>query len=159
MSDGLRDTMDTPHPGNRIAELERELAAAKSKQLTMDDVHEAFRENARKYGELCEKLYETEQQLASVRQERAALITTLENLLDDMPWIGVSRNTYIDGKHRTVRQRSYINALVELRKHRPWANPSRCALCQNTGSLLVEGWRGPIGRVACPNCGGGKKGE
>lgn len=88
----------------------------------------------------------------------ASLVDTLENLLDDMPGIGVSRDVHLhdDGGYTVIWQRSYIDALVELRKHRP-CPPSclRCALCDDTGRLMVEGRRGPIVSMACPNCAGG----
>lgn len=85
----------------------------------------------------------------------AVLITTLENLLDDAP-IYTSRDVQLpendDDGYTVVWQRTYIDALIELRKYRPWPVTDRCALCNNTGSLMVEGRRGPITETACPNC-------
>lgn len=91
----------------------------------------------------------------------AAPIAALENLLDSLPMEAVSRYARLpenDDDGRTlIYRRAYYDALVELRKHRPAPNAlsrlvGRCALCGGDGTLMVEGRRGPIVRMACPNC-------
>jgi hypothetical protein len=90
----------------------------------------------------------------------AALLDTLENLLDSMP--SPARSARLpendDDGSTVVWPKWYIDGLRELRKHRPGRIAGRCALCGSARTLLVEErpWAAPE-KVPCPNCTGGKK--
>ncbi|MFH1110950.1 MAG: hypothetical protein V1790_17390 [Planctomycetota bacterium] len=100
-------------------------------------------------------------QITHLEKQITALIAALENLLDSLPSEAVSRYVRLDDHDEdegtAVYTEPYYAALVELRKHRPWPLTGRCALCNNAGSLMVEGRRrGPVVSMSCPNCAANK---